>query len=115
MSKDPKSKMWKTYDLLTVNGKTCFDYFESDKAAKEVVDWYLKYLATGLTNLANEFRPEVIMLGGGISEQGDTLTKPLQRMVDEEIFGGPEFAPVKIVKATLGSKAGAFGAAALNM
>lgn len=115
MSNNPKSKMWRSYDLLAVNGKTCFDYYQTDETAKEVVDWYLSYLATGLTNLANEFRPEVIMLGGGVSEQGETLTKPLQKLVDAEIFGGPDFAPVKIVKATLGSRAGAFGAAALNM
>lgn len=115
MADNPKSEMWKTYDLLTVNGKTCWDYYKTDASAKAVVDWYLKYLATGLTNLANEFRPEVIMLGGGISEQGEALTGPLQQMVDAELFGGTHFAPVKIVKASLGSKAGAFGAAALNM
>ena len=55
------------------------------------------------------------MLGGGVSEEGERLTKPLQQRVDAQIFGGTEFSPVQIVKATLGSRAGAFGAATLAM
>ena len=55
------------------------------------------------------------MLGGGVSEQGERLTKPLQKILDADIMGGTEFAPVKVVKAALGSRAGAFGAAALGM
>lgn len=50
-----------------------------------------------------------------MSEQGDNLTVPLQTYVDKELFGGTSYAPVKIVKASLGSKAGAYGAAALAM
>lgn len=115
MENNPGSDMWKTYTLETVTGKTPFDYCEQDIAAREVVDWYLRYLACGLTNIANIFRPEIIMIGGGVSEQGEKLTKPLQQLVNQEILGGSDYAPVKIVKATLGSKAGALGAAALVM
>ena len=55
------------------------------------------------------------MLGGGVSEQGERLTVPVQRLVDKELFAGTDFAPVKVVKASLGSRAGAYGAAALWM
>ena len=109
------SAMWKGYDLSTACGKTPFDYCESDEAAKLVVDGYISYLACGIINLANIFRPEVIMLGGGVSEQGERLTAPLQKLLDGELMGGTDYAPVKIVKAALGSRAGAYGAAALFM
>ena len=112
MQNNPESAMWRGYNLETVSGKTPFDYPE-DKAANEIIDWYVKYLACGICNLANIFRPQVVMLGGGVSEQGERLTKPLQARVDAQIFGGTKFAPVKVVKATLGSRAGAFGAATL--
>ncbi len=112
MEANPDSAMWRSYNLETVSGKTPFDYPE-DKAANEIIDWYVKYLACGICNLANIFRPQVVMLGGGVSEQGERLTKPLQARVDAQIFGGTKFAPVKVVKATLGSRAGAFGAATL--
>ena len=115
MEEDTGSGMWKTYTPQTVSGKTPFEYAETDIAAKQVVDWYVKHLACGITNLANVFRPQVVMLGGGVSEQGERLTVPVQRLVDKELFAGTDFAPVKVVKASLGSRAGAYGAAALWM
>ena len=115
MKANPESAMWKSYDLSTVSGKTPFEYYESDMAAQSVVDKYIDHLACGIISLANIFRPEVIMLGGGVSGQGEKLTKPLQEILDGEIIGGTAYAPVKVVKAALGSRAGAYGAAALFM
>lgn len=115
MMENRSSAMRHSYTLETVTGKTAFEYAEKDDAAKSVVDWYIKYLACGLTNLANVFRPQVIMLGGGISKEGDKLTIPLQQKLNEQIFAGMGYAPVKIVCASLGNDAGALGAAALIM
>ena len=115
MNADKSSAMWKTYTPETVSGKTPFEYADVDASAKKVVDTYAKHLACGITNIINVFRPQVVMLGGGVSEQGERLTVPVQKLVSEEMFAGTTFAPVKIVKADLGSKAGAFGAAALFM
>lgn len=115
MKADRDSAMWGGYDISAVNGKTAFEYMDKDSTAKKVVEKYVEYLACGIINAANVFRPEVIMLGGGVSGQGEKLTKPLQEILDEQIFAGCGYAPVKIVKASLGSKAGAFGAAALFM
>ena len=115
MEEDTGSEMWKTYTPQTISGKTPFEYAETDISAKQVVDWYVKHLACGITNLVNVFRPQVVMLGGGVSEQDERLTVPVQRLVDKDIFAGTDFAPVKVVKASLGSRAGAFGAAALIM
>ncbi len=115
MQKDKDSAMWESYNLETVSGKTAFDYADTDESAKSVVDWYVKYLACGITNLANVFRPQVVMLGGGVSEQGEKLSVPVQKILDKQIFAGTSYAPVKVVKASLGNKAGALGAAALNM
>ena len=115
MEENTDSAMWTKYTADTATGRTAFEFCDSDIAAKEVVDWYLMYLACGLANLANIFRPEVIMLGGGVSEEGERLTVPLQKLVDAELFGGTEYAPVKVVRATMGGKAGMYGAAALAM
>ena len=114
MEEDAGSAMWKRYTLDTVTGKTAFEYAESDTSASEVVEKYIEYLACGLINLANIFRPEVIMLGGGISKQGENLTVPLQKILDREIFASG-YAPVKVTTATLGPLAGSYGAAALLM
>ena len=115
MEENTYSEMWKGYNLETVCGKTPFDYMDTDITAKAVVDNYIGYLACGIINLVNIFRPQVVMLGGGVSEQGERLTQPLQKILDKEIFAGTDYAPAKIIKAKLGSGAGAFGAAALFM
>ncbi len=112
MEEDASSAMWETYTSETCDGRTAFDYADTDIAASEVVEWYIKYLACGLINIANIFRPQVIMLGGGVSNQGENLTVPLQAILDREAFGS-FYAPVKITIAKLGSAAGAYGAAAL--
>lgn len=112
MEDNPGSAMWQecTSDMAT--GKTAFDYMDRDIAANEVVTKYIKYLACGLVNIANIFRPQVIMLGGGVSGQKERLTQPLQAVLDREMFAA-SYAPVKVITATLGSAAGAYGAAAL--
>lgn len=115
MEEDAGSAMWSKYTSQTCTGKTAFEFKDVDRSAKEVVDWYVKYLACGLVNLANIFRPEVIMLGGGVSAQGECLTKPVQEIVNKELFGGCDYAPVTVITASLGNRAGAMGAAAFAM
>lgn len=112
MEENPGSEMWQSCTSATASGETAFSYAETDTAANEVVEWYIKYLACGLVNVANIFRPQVIMLGGGVSGQRERLTAPLQEIMDRELFAS-HYAPVKITCATLGSAAGAYGAAAL--
>lgn len=113
MQKNPNSKMWKIGSLDAVDGATSFLYSETDDAAKEVVDGYIRALACGITNLANEFRPEAIILGGGVCAEGERLTKPLQKLVNEELFAGTDGPAVPILIAELANRAGILGAAAL--
>ncbi len=115
MEEDTGSAMWNTYTEKTATAKTPFEYMDTDTTAKKVVDAYLKNLACGCVNLANIFRPDVIMISGAIAAQGERLTKPLQELVNKELFGGTSYAPAMIVIASLGPKAGMFGAVALAM
>ncbi|MDE6557639.1 MAG: ROK family protein, partial [Clostridia bacterium] len=112
MEEDKSSAMWSIGGLDKVTGKTAFDFCDTDPAAKKVVDGYIYDLACGIINLANIFRPQAVVLGGGVAEQGEKLIAPLQERLDAKIFGGQDYAPVKIVKASLGNLAGALGAAA---
>lgn len=113
MEEDAGSAMWQSASHLTATCKTAFDYADCDQTAKEVLDWYIKRLGCGLVSLANIFRPQAIIIGGGISAQGEKLIQPLRKLLDKEIFGGQSYAPVEIVAATLGNEAGAYGAANL--
>lgn len=116
MEKDRQSKLWQlcSGDFENVNGKTSFDGLRSgDTTAKKVVNAYIRYLAEGVANIVNAFRPEAILLGGGISREGDTLISPLKRKVKRLLFGDSRYAPVKILTASLGNNAGLVGAAML--
>ncbi len=114
MQKNKTSKLWAICgnDADMVCGKTAFDGMrEGDETATEVVDGYIEYLSEGIANLCNEFRPEAVLLGGGVCAEGDTLLVPLKRLVDEKIYGGTQYAPVEILRASLGNDAGVYGAA----
>ncbi|MBQ7770178.1 MAG: ROK family protein [Clostridia bacterium] len=115
MQADKNSKMWEIGSLDQVTGKTAFDYKDVDGAAKAVVDAYIEKLACGITNFANIFRPEVVILGGGVCAQGDGLIKPLQALLNKELFAGDLGPQVPIVIAKLGNLAGLLGGAALLM
>ncbi len=109
------SKMWEIGSLDKVTGKTAFDYKESDVYAKAVVEKYIYALACGIINFANIFRPQAVLLGGGVCAQGDALVKPLQEILDREIFAGSMGPRVPILIAELENSAGVLGAAALLM
>ena len=98
-----------------VSGITAFNgYRMGDAAAKEVVDKYISYLACGLANIVNIFQPEIISLGGGISNEGDSLVEALMPLIRAEQYGGGgaiELTKIKIAK--LGNDAGIIGAAML--
>jgi glucokinase len=113
MINNRNSKLWEIGSIDAVNGKTAFDYYETDADAKAVVDSYIEHLACGITNYANVFRPEAIVLGGGVCAQGDALIKPLKKILDEDIFAKGLGPKVELLIAKLGNDAGSLGAAAL--
>lgn len=99
------------------NGKTAFDAAEQgDFAAKTVVDNYIRYIAEGLINVINIFQPEVVVVGGGVSKQGDNLIVPLREYVKKYVYGSLDGVPIGDVRiAKLGNDAGIVGAALLGL
>ncbi len=98
-----------------VSGRTAFDAMRlGDIAGIKVVDTYIKYVACGLINIVNALQPEVICIGGGICNEGETLMKPLRRFVLAERYSIHSKIQTKIVRAELGNDAGIIGAAILG-
>lgn len=101
-------------DLLNVSGKTAFDAAEAgDQAAQRVVEEYIRYLGEGIVNVVNIFRPELVLISGGLCGQGARLTEPLQAYADRYCFAGRRGFIPKIAIAELENSAGILGAAAL--
>ena len=114
MEQDKNSLMWQTSTLDNVDGKTAFESAKKgDKTAQKVVDEYIEYLGEGIANFVNIFRPQAIILGGGICAQGDNLLNPLKKVVEKNSYGGALNPNPALVIARLGNDAGIIGAASL--
>mgnify|MGYP002548420123 FL=1 len=99
-----------------VSGKTAFDAMRrGDIAGIKVVDQYVKYVACGIINLVNALQPEIICVGGGICNEGETLLRPLRRYIEAERYSVYSKIQTKILKAELGNDAGIIGAAILGV
>ena len=98
-----------------VSGRTAFMAAKAgDIAAEEVITEYCGYLACGLTNLINIFQPEVLSIGGGISNEGDSLVNRLMDKIVAERYGGSTVTPTEIRIAKLKNDAGIIGGALLK-
>ena len=85
---------------------------EGDEAALEVLREAGTWLGIGLATFVNIFDPEVIAIGGGVSEAGDLVLEPARRELRLRSHS-PSRDLVEIRKATLGVNSGMLGAAAL--
>lgn len=115
MERDRSSEMWQIVDgdSFKVSGRTPFQAARlGDPAAKRVLHNYLEGLSVGMINLVNILQPEIICLGGGVSNaEDDLLLDPLRELVWHGCFDKNN--RVRIEKASLGNNAGVVGAALL--
>lgn len=97
---------------MKLDAKVMFDSAkEGDPAAKRLFDRYVHYLAAGLSSCVLLYRPQVLVVGGGISATGDFLFEPLNREVLELTYGADVLGCPKVIPAQLGNDAGMIGAA----
>ena len=87
---------------------------QGDEAGKLVTDLYVKYLAVGITNVINIFQPDILCIGGGVCNEGDTLLVPLKKAVAEQVYSKRSAKNTEIVICSLGNDAGIIGAAMLH-
>lgn len=99
------------YNTNNIKGRTPFDAMQQgDIVGKKIVDTFIDDLACGTINLINILQPEVICIGGGLSNEGENLLSPLRERIQLEL--GDTFSNnTKILKAKLGNDAGIIGAA----
>ena len=84
---------------------------QGSQALRKVTEDYTRKLGTGIVNIVNIFRPQLVILGGSISAWGDMLLVPLQEQIEKDCFGGKQGEIPEIEMAALGKEAGMIGAA----
>ena len=100
-------------DTRKLEGRTTFQAVrQGDATARKALDRYLEGLSMGLINMVNVLFPEIVCLGGGISNaDDDLLLNPLRELVHRGSFDKNHLPRVE--KASLGNDAGVVGAAML--
>lgn len=117
MQLNATSKMWEIAgnSLDKVNGRTAFDAMRAgDAPAKAVVDQYIDYIAFAVSGMINLFQSQAIVIGGGISKEGETLFGPVRELAYAQTFNHEPDNCTKILQAQLGNDAGIIGAALLG-
>ena len=102
-------------DLERMDGRIPFDAARAgDAAAAAVVHQYIEWLGESIVNMVNIFRPEVVLLSGGICGEGRYLTDPLNAYVRQYAYAGERVPIPEVRRALLGNDAGIIGAANLH-
>ena len=95
-----------------ISARTAFDAFkQGDAAAARVIEEYTDALANGIASLVNIFQPDVFIIGGGVSGEGQFLIDLLQPKFDAEDFARTAQNRTRLCTATCGNDAGIIGAA----
>jgi glucokinase len=81
-----------------------------DSLARELIARTGYYIGVGLANLINIFNPELIVIGGGLSNIGDILLEPAFKVAGERAYK-ETFGAVRFASAALGRDSGVLGAA----
>ena len=113
----PDSLLAKTaYEEGRISGRTAFNAAKAgDKYGQEVVDNFINYLACGLINTINIFQPDILCIGGGVSNEGENLLKPLKERIRQEVYSKNSSHNTEIALCSLGNRAGIIGAALLGI
>lgn len=100
-------------EIENITAKMVFDAYRlNDKVALEVVNRFKKYLAMGIANIINFIDPQVISIGGGISNASDIILDGLTEQVKNYItFKESDIGDIVIAK--FKNDAGILGASAL--
>ena len=108
----------------TCGRKGCWERYASASAltretkaamqADKNIDSWIEYVGVGIANVINTFEPEVICIGGGVSNQGEVLLAPVRAYAENETRNITTGKFPVICACQLHNDAGVIGAAALG-
>lgn len=92
--------------VQVANGREVFEHIDMPEVKRVVDDW-IQEIAHGLVTLIHVFNPRSVIIGGGVMVQ-EYVAESVRTVVSERIM--PSFRDVEISVASLGNKAGLWGA-----
>ncbi len=86
---------------------------QGNEMLQKIVNDYLHRLGTGVVNIVNIFRPQLVLFGGRIPVWNETFLSSIREKVKKNCFGGEMTELPEFEAAALGREAGMIGAASL--
>lgn len=115
MRENEDSLMWDICggDIEKAGARTPFlAAAQGDAVAASVVDSFTSHMAAGIANVCNILDPEAVIIGGGLSNEGEGLVIPVAQKVHASVMTAKSGADLPVIKrAVLGNDAGLLGAA----
>ncbi|WP_281692497.1 ROK family protein [Agathobaculum desmolans] len=109
----PASLLAKLAAHGALSAKLPFDAaVQGDRIAQSIVDRYIHYLAVSISNIIYCYGPEIILLGGGVCNEGDRLLIPLREQVEAQLMPSSR-NKTRVALAQFRNEAGVIGASAL--
>ncbi len=87
---------------------------QGDATAQNILSEAMNYLGVGMANLVNLLNPELLVIGGGLTNLGEDLFGPVRRVIDRRAFRTAAQA-VRVIPTELGDDVGVLGAVAVAM
>lgn len=122
-----KRGCWEVYasnsaalNLYATKRGLCFDKFEDfiqrlmagEKIASEVADYITKYLGVGIGNIVNGLNPQMVVIGGKITEAGDMIYDKILQQIKYYTLRR-SMTELEVQFSALNSKASAMGVAGM--
>ena len=105
-------KKWILEEGVEIGAKPVFDAVRAgDAVGTEIFNQYIYYLAAGVSTCILCYRPDAIVIGGGISRAWDLIGDALNAKVKELTYGADILGCPPCIPAILGNDAGIIGAA----
>lgn len=99
-------------DIDDITSKDVFDAAKNgDEFAKKIVHEVCEILGKAIAKICNVVNPEMVVIGGGVSNAGPVLINEMDEAFRSEVFHGAR--ETKIALATLGNDAGIYGGAGM--
>ncbi|UCD53243.1 MAG: ROK family transcriptional regulator [Phycisphaerales bacterium] len=100
-------------DLTTVDAEmVAAAAQQEDPVASEVFGRAMEYLGTGIAGLINLLNPQAVVIGGGVSQAGDSFFSSIREQVARRVMN-KHGASAKILPVTLGMRSTVMGAVSL--
>jgi glucokinase len=97
-------------DLKSLRTEVIFDKANGgDRIAIDTINETCDYMGTGVASIVNALNPQVVVIGGGVADAGDTFIRQIETVIKKKALKA-NAQYLKVLKAKLGNEAGVVGA-----